>query len=137
VEIIHQAADIKVFYVKAKSFPEGISESLERIHQLAPSSPDRKFFGLSRPENGSIIYLAAAEEMETGESEKINCPSLILRKGAYMSEPIKDYMKDLNLIGKTFNELLKKPGLDPEGYCVEWYLSDKEMNCMVRMGHDE
>jgi hypothetical protein len=137
VEIIHQVADMKVFYVKAKSFPEGINESHEKIHQLAPSSAGRKFFGLSRPENGSIIYLAAAEEMEPGESEKINCPCLILKKGAYISDPLKDYMNDLSLIGKKFNELLKQPGLDPEGYCVEWYLSDREMNCMVRLGHDE
>ena len=137
MEIIHQVTDIKVFYVKAKSFPDGISESLEKIHQLAPSSSGRKFFGLSRPENGSIIYLAAAEEMETGESEKLNSPCLILKKGAYISEPLKDYTNDLGLIGKTFNELLKQPGLDPEGYCVEWYISDIEMNCMVRLGHDE
>ena len=136
MEFIHQAADIKVFYVKAKSFPDGISESHEQIHQLAPSYAGRKFFGLSRPENGLIVYLAAAEEMEPGESEKLHCPSLILKKGAYISEPLKDYMNDLSLIGKKFNELLKQPGLDPEGYCVEWYLSDREMNCMVRLGHD-
>jgi hypothetical protein len=136
VEIIHQAADIKVFYVRAKSFPEGIRESLEKIHQIAPSQSARKFFGLSRPENGNIVYLAAAEEMVPGESEKLHCDSLILKKGAYMSETLKNYTNDLSVIGKTFNELLKGPGLDPEGYCVEWYLSDKEMNCMVRLGMD-
>jgi hypothetical protein len=136
VEIIHQAADLKVFYVQAKSFPDGISESLEKIHQIAPTQADRKFFGLSRPENGNIVYLAAAEEMVPGESEELHCDSLILKKGAYICESLKDYSRDLSNIGKTFSELLKQPGLDPEGYCVEWYISDKEMNCMVRLGMD-
>ena len=136
MKIIHQAEDIRLFYVKAKSFPGGIDESLKKIHQIAPSSPDRKLFGLSRPENGNIIYLAAAEEMVPGEGQELRCDSLILKKGAYMSETLKDYMNDTSVIGRTFNELLKSPGLDPEGYCVEWYISDQEMNCMVRLGMD-
>ena len=45
VEIIHQAQGIKVFYIKAKSFPEGINESPEEIHHLARRLREENFLG--------------------------------------------------------------------------------------------
>jgi len=57
--------DIKVFYITAKSFPDGISEAHQKLHSLIPFSKNRKYFGLSPPENehGTIIYRAADEEL--------------------------------------------------------------------------
>jgi len=52
--------------------------------------------------------------MEPGESENLNCASLILKKRAYISV-ISDYKKYLSIIGITLNELLKQAGLDPAG----------------------
>lgn len=42
-------------------------------------------------------------------------------------------MKDLPAIGKAFEQLTALPGIDPAGYCVEWYESQKNVKCMVRM----
>lgn len=42
-------------------------------------------------------------------------------------------MDDIPAIGKAFKELLAIPGIDPEGACVEWYLSNKDVQCMVRL----
>ncbi len=42
-------------------------------------------------------------------------------------------MKDLPAIGNTFQQMIARPDIDPEGYCVEWYLSDKDVQCMVRL----
>ncbi len=91
--------DIKVFYITAKSFPDGIMESHKKLHELVPFSADRKYFGISRPENGVIVYRAAAEEKENGEAEKLMCDSLILKKGKYISMTINDFMKDIPAIG--------------------------------------
>jgi hypothetical protein len=125
--------DIKVFYVTAKSFPGGIMEAHQKLHSLTPFSNGRRFFGLSRPENGIIVYKAAAEEMGGGEAEKLNCDTLIIKKGKYICLTINDFMKDIQSIGKAFKELLANPGLDPDGYCVEWYLNDKDVKCMIRL----
>ena len=124
--------DIKVFYVTAKSFPDGIEEAHKKLHELLPSM-DRRYFGVSRPEDGVIVYRAAAEEKEEGEAEKLNLDTLILKKGKYISKTIKDFMQNIPEIGKTFQDLLKNPDIDPEGYCVEWYYNDKDVKCMVRL----
>jgi hypothetical protein len=133
METITLDKDIKVFYVTAKSFPDGIMEAHKKLHALVPFSADRKYFGISRPENGAIVYRAAAEELTPGEAEKLNCDTLVLKKGKYICSTINDYMKDVQSIGRCFKELLSRPDIDPQGYCVEWYFTDKDVKCMVRL----
>ncbi len=125
--------DITVLYVTATSFPEGIKEAHENIHALVPYSKYRRYFGLSRPEgNSGIVYKAAAEELKPDEADLLGCETLVIKKGTYYCITIKDYLKDLSVIGKAFGELLKQSDLDPEGYCVVWYVDNKEVRCMIR-----
>ncbi|HEX2968751.1 MAG TPA: hypothetical protein VHO46_06565 [Bacteroidales bacterium] len=127
--------DIKVFYVTADSFPEGIGEATQKLHSLFPFTKGRRIFGLSRPENNEVIvYRAAAEEMYEGESEKLKCDTLIIPKGKYISIEVVDFRKDVMSIDRAFQQLLKQTDLDPDGYCVEFYASDKEaVTCMIRL----
>ncbi|MHA4807464.1 hypothetical protein ACX0G9_05140 [Flavitalea flava] len=125
--------DIKVFYKTAKSFPDGALEAHQSLHALVPFSKERKYFGISRPENGTIVYRAATEETVPGEGEKLGCQTMILKKGKYMSTVIHDYMKDISSIGQTFQQMIESPEIDPQGYCVEWYISDKDVKCMIRL----
>lgn len=129
--------DIKVFYISAPSFPDGVMDAHNKLHALIPFSTDRKYFGLSRRENGVIVYKAAAEEINEGEAEKLNCDTLVLKKGKYIGRTINDFMKEIPAIGKTFTELLSLSNLDPEGYCVEWYFNDKDVKCMIRLKENE
>lgn len=124
--------DIKVFTMTAESFPEGILESHQKLHAIVPFSTDRRYFGVSRPENSVITYKAAAEELE-GEEGKYELDSLIIKKGRYISLVISGYMKDEHAIAKAFEKLLEYPDIDPDGYCVEWYISDDDVRCMIRL----
>jgi hypothetical protein len=133
METITLDNDIKVFYITAKSFPDGIMAAHKKLHELVPFSTDRKYFGISRPENSVIIYKAAAEEINEGEAVKLNCDTLVLKKGKYICLTINDYIKDIQSIDRSFKKLLSYPGLDPNGYCVEWYLNDKDVKCMIRL----
>ena len=135
MEKVRIEKNIKVFYVTATSFPEGIAEATGKLHSLFPFSQERKIFGLSRPENGgAIVYRAAAEEMEKGEAERLGCETLIVKKGNYVSLTVNDFRKEPMAITKAFEQLLAEPNLDPQGYCVEWYVTDKEaVNCMIRL----
>ena len=125
--------DIPVFCVTASSFPDGVMAAHQKLHSLVTFRPDRKYFGLSRPEGGSIKYMAATEEEQAGEGEKLGCETLVIRKGIYTSAVIHDYMNDIPAIGKTFQQMIADPRIDPQGYCVEWYLSQKDVRCMVRL----
>ena len=124
--------DIKVFYVKASSFPDGIKPAFEKLHSLIKSPVDRRFFGISYPEKpGNIIYKAAVEEKYPGEAEEPGCETFIIKKGEYTSIYIKDFMKDISSIGKAFHELLQDPGIDPKGYCLEIYEDKNNVRCLV------
>jgi hypothetical protein len=125
--------DIKVFYIPATSFPEGIMEAFNKMYALVPFSAERKFFGVSRPENGVIHYKAAAEELTAGEAEKLDCNTIILKKGTYISLTINNYTDDIQSIDRAFKELLSHSGLDPQGYCVEWYFNETDVKCMIRL----
>jgi len=127
--------DIKVFYVKAASFPNGVMEAHNKLHALVSFTSERKLLGLSRPEDGQIIYMAAAEELQAGEGEKLGCPTMVLKKGNYLCITVTDFMKNIPAIQKAFNELTSQPGIDPQGYCVEWYYNNTDVRCMIRLEH--
>ncbi|HTE12508.1 MAG TPA: hypothetical protein VK645_16105 [Chitinophagaceae bacterium] len=135
METIKLDNDIRVFYVTAKTFPEGISDATKELHKLFAFSKERKIFGLSRPENnGKIVYRAAAEELKEGEATELNCETLIIKKGNYIYLTVTDFRKDIMSIDRAFKQLLEEPDLDPRGYCVEWYSNDKEaVKCMIRL----
>jgi hypothetical protein len=135
METIELKNDIKVFCVTADSYPEGIMDAHQRLHKLVPFQADRNYFGVSRPENGGdIVYRACAEEKTEGEAQRYNCNTLVLEKGKYISIVVNDFDKNPHLIAHAFQELLAYPGIDPEGYCVEWYSNKmNSVKCMVRL----
>jgi predicted transcriptional regulator YdeE len=127
--------DIVVFCITANSFPEGIPEAMQRIHSLAPSVEGRKYFGISRPENGgAIVYKAAAEEIQKGELGSHGLEEFIIPKGEYINTVVHDFPGNIPAIGGAFQEILHGEfDIDPEGYCIEWYLDDKDVRCMVKL----
>ena len=53
--------DIKVFYIQAESFPNGIEAAFKKLNSLIGKNKERRCFGISRPENNKFIYKAAEE----------------------------------------------------------------------------
>lgn len=126
--------DIKVFCETAKSFPGGIIEAHKELHSIITSSAERRYFGISRPNTkGIIIYDAAAEEIYQGEAEELGCEKFMIQSGQYISLLIEDYVHDITAIANAFQLLITYPGIDPAGYCIEWYLNEKDVRCMVRL----
>lgn len=125
--------DIKVFYVTAESFPDGIQASYKKLQAMLPEKDTRKFFGLSSPDKtGKIIYKAAVEESYEGEGKKLECDEFTIKKGEYLSVVIKDFMENIPAIGEAFQKLITDPGIDPEGLCVEMY-EGKDVRCIVKL----
>ncbi len=126
--------DIRVFCETADSFPEGVKSAHEKLHALIEYTADRNYFGLSRPDtNGTIIYKAAAEELKPGELSTHGLEEIIIQKGNYQSIVVHHFMKDIPAIGIAFQELIALPDIDPKGYCVEWYVNEQDVRCMVRL----
>ena len=126
--------DISVFYVKAASFPDGVLAAHQKLHGLIPYSSERKYFGITNPDaTGTILYRAAAEELSLDDANKLNLEKFVIKKGNYLSLIIHNYMNDIQSIGKAFGEMLSNPEIDSNGACIEWYLSDKDVLCMIRL----
>ena len=133
-EILIIEEDIKVLCISAASFPEDALNAHEKLHTIVPFTEERRYFGLSRPENGIITYKAAAEKLASDEVNCTECEGLIIKGGTYRTITIINYMENINGIGKAFERLISFTDIDPNGYCVEWYLNnEKDVKCMVRL----
>ena len=126
--------DIKVFCETAKSFPDGIMEAHKELESIISCSKQRRYFGISsRNSKGIITYDAAAEEIYQGEAEELGCEKFVIESGQYISLLIENYVSDVSAIVKAFQLLMAYPGIDPQGYCIEWYLNENDVMCMVRL----
>ena len=123
--------DLIVYCVTAESFPSGILSAHKKLHGILPPVPNRRFFGISHPEGDTILYKAAAEELTPGEGARLGLEAFTIKSGKYACIELHDFQKDISKIGDTFNTLLDLPNIDPEGYCLECYVSDTVMRCMV------
>ena len=127
--------DIKVFYVEAISFPEGIGLAFQKLFSFFKTADERKLFGISRPENGQIVYKAAAEEKESGDLSRHDLPFMVIEKGAYIGLMIENFRNDIDSIGIAFEKLTSAPNIDPNGFCIEWYLGENDVLCLVKLSH--
>lgn len=125
---------ISAMYITASSFPEGVLAAHQQLHRLVPRTDSRKYFGISFPnQDGKIIYKAAAEEVGDGEAEKLGLETYLIKEGTYISIDIHDFMNNVDAIGKAFDKLIADPRIDLNGACVEWYVTDDVVKCMVRL----
>jgi predicted transcriptional regulator YdeE len=132
MEIVNLEKDIKVLFVTALIFPEGILAAWQKIDAICHSSLNRQRFGISCPDkSGRIVYNAAVEELELGEAEKFGMEAFVIKSGQYITLIAHDYTKDTQNVSKAFQQLLTHTDIDPEGYCLEWYLNEKDVRCMV------
>jgi hypothetical protein len=130
--------DIKIMYIDASIFPDGIKKAHEQLHSILPKVEGRRLFGISAPEQGGVIkYKAAAEEMFPGEARNLGLQTFKIRHGAYMSFFIKDYREHSENIPDAFKLLTGQQEADPNGYCLEWYIGENDVKCLVPSGPED
>ncbi|MDN3587108.1 transcriptional regulator [Pedobacter aquatilis] len=127
------SADLRMMYIEAATFPDGVEAAHKKLHALVAFDIKRRYFGYSRLENEIIIYKAGAEELNTGEGKILGLDTLLIQQGKFASKLVANFMDDVSVIGSTFQELLRHPNLDPNGYCLEIYQNTKDVLCLVRL----
>ncbi|CAM3422770.1 Transcriptional regulator [Flavobacterium longum] len=124
--------NIPIMYVTAQRFPEGIEAAFDILYNTVPQKEERRYFGVSRPENGTIVYRAAAEILGNEDAASFGLASMVIKGGSYNTYYIKDYRENTQAIGDCFQLLLGQAEVDPDGFCVEWYIGEDDVKCMVR-----
>ena len=130
--------DIKLFCIDAISFPDGILAAHQKLQSLLETIENRKFYGISYGTNeGKVIYKAGVAELFKGEGEKLGCESFIISKGEYIGETIINWKSDEQIVEKTFKKLLSDHRRDENGYCLEIYLNENDMRCLVKLNPEK
>jgi len=130
--------DLKVFGKEVKTFPLGVKEAVSALLDMIPEGFKRSYFGLSHMDyKGKIVYIATVEEKDKGEAEKYNCERYTVEKGEYLAVTLDDWLKKVDCIKDIFHEMMEDDRADKTRPVVEWYKTETEMLCLVKMKQHE
>ncbi|MDX2278458.1 MAG: hypothetical protein NW218_02675 [Saprospiraceae bacterium] len=129
--------DITLVRVAAAAFPEGVMAAHQQLHQQFSPESIHQYYGISQGSpDGRILYWAAVELVPGEDTQKPGVELFVLKQGRYAGVDIEGYMQNPAAIGQCFEQLLQHPALDPNGYCLEWYITRDLVRCMVRLNQE-
>jgi len=134
MEKYEQKEDVSLICLRATSFPEGIMDAFNKLQDSLPNCSERTWYGISKPnEQGEIIYRAAVTALADLEAQETGFESFTVTRGIYLTEEIKNWRENMQMIGETFNKLLQDPQLDMASSCIERYTGEDAILCMVKL----
>jgi hypothetical protein len=127
--------DIRLCCISAASFPAGVMDAYQRLHNLFPDFQTRRVYGIAWPDGqGSMVYKAGVEESYPGEARDIGMETFVVKKGEYLGLLVKNFMDDIASIGLAFRRLVDTPGIHPDTIGIEMYQGDN-VRCLVPLTH--
>ena len=124
--------DLQTIGVQVTTFPNGIKEAFGGLMKTLGTSRD--YYGISWfDENGTIQYYAMAGLLHPEEATQHGYVTLTIPKGEYMTETLHNWMNNTDRIKDIFHRMLPNRNPGKSDPCIEWYKSDEEMICMVRI----
>lgn len=136
METYHLNENIEVVFIEASIFPDDVPVTYEKLKALLPAQPNRRYFGISHPDQtGKIQYKAAAEILPDDKINTSVIEHFCIEKGTFIGQYIVNHFQVSKSIGDCFQTLLKHPKIDQNGYCLELYKNydDKDVHCLVRL----
>lgn len=126
--------EVTVFGIEVKTFPLGIGEAFnELIKATGDCAGERNYYGISSMKDGKMIYKAVAEEKFEGEATQFNYEKDVIENGEYAFEVLINWRDKTSCIKDVFHEMMKDNRIDKTKPAVEWYKSEDEMYCMVKV----
>ena len=127
--------DLPVVCITATGGRSGAQQAMETLRSLLPFHERRQFFGLFWPGRDGGTYKAAASTFDTdGQNELLG--RFAIKNGPYNSFYIKDHRSQPGAVEKAFEMLRGEHEVDPDGYCLEWFVNDQDVKCLVPLGDD-
>ncbi len=127
--------DIITYSQDADVFPGGVKKAHDALRERLPKNERRHFYGVSWPsKEGGIKYKALAEKLEGEDYPGLD--TFVIKNGPYNSFYISNYRENESKIPEAFEILVKQHEVDPNGYCLEWYINEHDVKCMVPLGKE-
>lgn len=133
-----QKSDEKLMCLKS---PEGIrtvSRTFDRLESKLHSLKGRRFFGLSKEEEGEEVYFACTRIEPEDDPEKLGFQRLAIEKGKYDRELFSDWEKkwdgqNIEGLPELFQAMHTRNSgnIDGKRFTVEYYRSQRELYVML------
>jgi hypothetical protein len=125
--------DINTFGVHVTTFPAGVGEAFEKLSKELENGMHRPWYGISwMDDKGKVVYYANSAEISPNEAAKYKYETLLIEKGEYYCEPVKNWRSNLDCIKDVFHDMMESGKTDSNKPCIEWYKSDDEMLCLIK-----
>ena len=125
--------DLKLLGMQVKSFPVGIPETFDKLHNTLPHGNERDYYGISHfGKEGQIVYYTAASTRPDDKNQSSDFKPLTIDRGEYYTITLQDWKTKTDLIKDIFHHMMQQDTVDNKSNCIEWYRTDKEMLCMMK-----
>ena len=124
--------DIKTFFMQTDQVPAGIPELFDEFEEQLDGFDGRHIYGVTECVGEKLIYRACVTESFEGEADEHDFPYYSVPKGIYLCTTLKSWRENIPNISKTFDELLKQPGVKKDSICLEDYKAEGEMLLLVQ-----
>ncbi|OWP55966.1 MAG: hypothetical protein B2I17_08265 [Thermoplasmatales archaeon B_DKE] len=136
--LYEQKTDEMLMGLKSENWVYTASQTFYKLESKLVSLKGRRFYGLTREEDGRDVYYACTRIEDGDVPEDIGLLRLTIGRGMYDRELLKDWNRKLagtNIEGlaELFQTMFKRNAgkIDPDRCCVEFYRSQKELFVMV------
>ncbi|RAV98998.1 hypothetical protein [Pseudochryseolinea flava] len=133
MEKITVQTPIQLVAKQVKTFPAGIGETFDHLANVLPHSMSRAYYGISWMEGEDIIYYAAAQQQHSEEIDQFALEPWTIESGDYLSITVLNWRSKTDSIKDVFHDLMQDKRIDDTKPCVEWYVSDYKMLCMIKL----
>lgn len=128
---IKKLGELKLMYVEAESFPDGIKDSWDKLGKLLGTMEGREFYGISKCLGTTIMYRACVIPIDDDEPKRLGLESMIIPSSNYATKKLMNWSSQIPMFGTIFNELYSKHSANNDLYAIEYYKSPDEVILMV------
>lgn len=127
---------VRLSVCRAEAFPSGIRAAWQRLEERVGTLRGRKFYGLTLPEEGQLVYYAGVEPLDAEEVRALGFPTLTIEGGRFARVKLDDWSEHTAEIGPIFDYLMQTYPMQPGAPTIEFYRSQSELHLLIPLAEE-
>ncbi|QNF33979.1 DinB family protein [Adhaeribacter swui] len=132
MEIYKLDQNLTLYGFPVETFPNHIEAAFDKLISMLPVDPSRPYYGISQCTPAGMVYVAAAPLQPQDNPEPYGLNKYLMEQGDYLAIRVSEWRTKTHTIKSIFENLVADPRCDTNKPCVEIYLNDDEMLCLVK-----